>query len=102
MLPYPLAKNFLKDYRAKYKMDPPSIWTILNIDGMRAILYAMEQTGTTTDTKKMADFLHKLKDYPGITGPISFAQDGNRVGSAHNAYEIQADNTYKTVYPVVK
>jgi branched-chain amino acid transport system substrate-binding protein len=101
LLPYDLAINFLKDYKAKYKMDPPSIWTLLNIDGMRAILHAIEQTGTT-DTKKLAEYLHTLKDYPGITGPIEWAPDGNRVGSAHQTYEYQADGSKKVIYPVVK
>lgn len=97
-LPYPLAKDFLKAYQAKYQMMPPSIWTLLNADGMRAIIYAMEQTGTT-DTRKAADYLHNtLKDYPGITGPISFAKDGNRTGSLYMAYLIQPDGSYKIVY----
>jgi branched-chain amino acid transport system substrate-binding protein len=100
LLPYDLAVNFLKDYRARYDMDPPSIWTLLNIDGLRAILYAMEQTGTT-DTKKLAEYLHTLKAYPGITGPIQWASDGNRTGSAHQTYEYQADGSKKVIYPVV-
>lgn len=101
LLPYDLAVNFLKDYRAKYKMDPPSIWTLLNIDGMRAILHAAEEL-KTTDTKKIADYLHKMRDFPGISGPISFAENGNRIGSAHQTYEYLADGTKKIVYPIVK
>jgi branched-chain amino acid transport system substrate-binding protein len=97
ILPYDLAKDFLKAYQAKYNMMPPSIWTLLNIDGMRAFVYAMEEN-QSFDTKKAADFLHTLKDYPGITGPISFAPDGNRVGSGYMAYEIQKDGSYKIVY----
>lgn len=100
LLPYDLAINFLKDYRAKYNMDPPSIWTLLNIDGLRAFLYAIEQTGTT-DTKKLAEYLHTIKGYPGITGPIQWAPDGNRTGSAHQTYEYQADGSKKIIYPVV-
>jgi len=101
LLPYDLAIDFLKDYKAKYKMDPPSIWTLLNVDGFRAILHAIEKTGTT-DTKKLAEFLHTLKDYPGITGPIQWAPDGNRIGSSHQTYEYQADGSKKVIYPVVK
>lgn len=97
MLPYDLAKDFLKAYKAKYDMMPPSIWTILNVDGMRAFIHAMEEN-QSFDTKKAADYLHTLKDYPGITGPISFAPDGNRVGSGYMTYEIQKDNSYKIVY----
>ena len=101
LLPYDLAVNFLKDYRAKYKMEPPSIWTLLNIDGMRAILHAAQEV-QSTDTKKIADYLHQMKDYPGISGPISFAENGNRIGSAHQTYEYLADGTKKIVYPIVK
>ncbi|BCL60693.1 branched chain amino acid ABC transporter substrate-binding protein [Desulfomarina profundi] len=97
LLPYDLAKDFLKAYKAKYNMMPPSIWTILNVDGMRAFIHAME-TVKSFDTKKAADYLHTLKDYPGITGPISFAADGNRVGSGYMTYEIQKDGSYKIVH----
>ena len=97
MLPYDLAKDFLKAYKAKYDMMPPSIWTILNVDGMRAFIHAME-TNKSFDTKKAADYLHTLKDYPGITGNISFAPDGNRVGSGYMTYRIQKDGSYEIVY----
>lgn len=97
ILPYDLAKDFLAAYKAKYNMMPPSIWTILNVDGMRAFIHGMEET-QSFDTKKVSDYLHTLKDYPGITGPISFASDGNRIGSGYMAYEIQADNSYKIVH----
>ncbi len=97
LLPYDLAKKFLAAYQAKYNMMPPSIWTLLNVDGMRAIIHAMEEN-KSFDTKKAAEYLHTLKDYPGITGPISFAADGNRVGSGYMAYEIKKDGSYKIVY----
>lgn len=97
LLPYPLAKDFLKAYKAKYNMMPPSIWTILNVDGMRAFIHAME-TNNSFDTKKAAEYLHTLKDYPGITGPISFAPDGNRIGSGYMAYRVQKDSSYEIVY----
>lgn len=97
LLPYDLAKDFLKAYKAKYNMMPPSIWTILNVDGMRAFIHGMEAT-KSFDTKKAADYLHTLKDYPGITGPISFAADGNRTGSGYMTYEIQKDGSYTIVY----
>jgi branched-chain amino acid transport system substrate-binding protein len=97
ILPYPLAKEFLRDYQARYHMMPPSIWTLFNADGLRAIMYAIEKT-KTTDTKKLAAFLHNLKDFPGITGPITFTKDGERAGSRFMAYEIYNNNQYKVVY----
>ncbi len=95
-LPYDIAKDFLKSYNAKYGKNVASIWTLMNIDGLRAILHAMEET-KSTDTKKVSDYLHKLKDYEGITGPVSFDEAGERVNTKFNVYEIQADNSYKII-----
>jgi branched-chain amino acid transport system substrate-binding protein len=98
MLPYDVAKTFLADYQAKYGMLPPSIWTIMNADGMRAIIHAMEQT-KSFDTKQAADYLMSMKEpLPGITGPLQFAKDGNRVGSSYMTFEIQPDGSYKVAY----
>ena len=98
MLPYDVAKSFLADYKAKYGTLPPSIWTIMNADGMRAIIHAMEQT-KSFDTKKAADYLMNMKEpLPGITGPLQFAKDGNRIGSSYMAFEIQADGSYKVAH----
>ncbi len=93
-LPYPIAKDFLKDYKAKFGIDVASIWSLMNVDGLRAILHAMEQT-KSTDTKTISDFLHKLKDFQGITGPVSFDEVGERVNAKFNVYEIQKDKSYK-------
>ena len=98
MLPYDSAKTFLKDYQAKYGMLPPSIWTLMNVDGMLAIIHAMEEN-KSFDTKKAADYLMNMKaPINGMTGPLQFAKDGNRVGSSYMAFEIQADGKYKVVY----
>jgi branched-chain amino acid transport system substrate-binding protein len=97
ILPYDIAKKFLSDYKAKYGMAPASIWTLLNIDGLRAILHAVTET-KSTDTKTISNYLHTLKDFPGITGPVTFRDDGERVGGGYMAYEIQGDNSYKIVY----
>lgn len=97
MLPYKLAKDFLKAYETKYNMTPPSIWTIFNVDGMRTFIHAMVSNGSF-DTQKAADYLHALTDFSGFSGAISFDVDGNRAGSGHVAYEIQRDGSYEIVY----
>ena len=96
-LPYDTAKKFLADYHAKYNQDPASIWALMNVDGMLAILHAMEEL-KTEDTKEISSFLHKLVDFPGITGPVSFRDDGERINTKFNVYEIQGDNSYKIIY----
>jgi len=97
ILPYDIAKTFLVDYKAKYDMMPASIWSLMNVDGLRVILYAMEQT-KSEDTKTIAAAMLKLKDFPGITGPVNFRSDGERIGGGYMTYEIQADKSYKIVY----
>ncbi len=99
-LPYNAAKKFLSDYKARYHEDPPSIWTLYNADGLRAILYTVEKL-KTTNTKKIADYMHnQLKNFPGITGPVAWRKNGERATSAYMAYEILPDGKYKIVYPV--
>lgn len=96
-LPYDTAKKFLSDYRAKYNQEPASIWALMNVDGMLAILHAMEEL-KTEDTKKISSFLHKLADFPGITGPVSFRDDGERINTKFNVYQIQDNKSYKIIY----
>ena len=98
VLPYKIAKSFLADYQAKYGEMPPSIWGLMNIDGMRAIIHAMEQTNSF-DTKKAADYLYNMTEpLPGITGPIAFAKNGDRKGGSYVVKKIQADGSYANEY----
>ncbi|WP_256431278.1 ABC transporter substrate-binding protein [Sulfurospirillum diekertiae] len=97
ILPYDIAKTFLVDYKAKFNAMPASIWSLMNVDGLRVILHVMEQT-KSEDTKVIAEEMHKLKDFPGITGPVTFREDGERTGGGYMTYEVQADKSYKIVY----
>ncbi len=95
-LPYDAAKVFMKDYTAKYGKAPSSVWALMNVDGLNAILHAAKETNSL-DTKKISDYLHTLRDFPGITGPISFREDGERINTKFNVYEIQANGKYKII-----
>jgi branched-chain amino acid transport system substrate-binding protein len=97
-LPYPAAKKFLADYKAAYGQDPPSIYTFTNADGFRAVVQAIKAT-QSTDATKLIDYLHNLKDFQGLTGTFSWNKNGERIGSPFTAFEIQADGSYKIVYP---
>jgi branched-chain amino acid transport system substrate-binding protein len=97
-LPYPQAKQFLADYQKAYGEAPPSIYTLTNADGLRVIMKAIQET-KSVDPSKLEDYLHgDLKNFPGFTGPISFSDTGERIGSAFQAFAIQPDGSYKTVY----
>ena len=97
-LPYPEAKEFLAQYVKAYGSQPPSIYTFTNADGLRAIFQAAEATKSVEPTKLMAH-LHNMKGYKGLTGPFTWDAKGERVGSPFTAFEVEADGSYKTVYP---
>ncbi|PLX69830.1 MAG: branched-chain amino acid ABC transporter substrate-binding protein [Denitrovibrio sp.] len=97
MLPYDLAKTFLADYKAKYGKDIPSIWALLNADGLLAFLTAIEKTGST-DTKKLSKWLHN-NELNGISGKLKWDERGERVGAAFMVYNIKADGSYGVAFP---
>jgi len=97
ILPYPEAKKYLAAYKARFKMDPPSIWPVTNADGLRAVIEGVEQT-KSFDTKKISDYIRStMKDFPGITGPFNIREDGERVGAKFVVYNMKSDGTKEVV-----
>lgn len=97
-LPYPAAKAFVAAYQAKYNQAPPSVFTLTNADGMRAVLQAIEKT-SSVKPEKLEDYLHNMKQFDGLTGSFVWNAKGERVGSPFTAFEVRADGSYKIVYP---
>lgn len=88
-LPYEEARKFVQDYKAKYNEDPVSIWTAMAADSFRAIVEAVKQT-QSTDPAKLADYLRNdLEAFPGISGPITFDDKGDREGTVYAAYQVK-------------
>ncbi|WP_287834139.1 branched-chain amino acid ABC transporter substrate-binding protein [Acidiphilium sp.] len=100
-LPYPTAKAFVAAYKAKYHQSPPSVFTLTNADGMRAVMQAIEQTKSVKPAK-LEHYLHTMKSFDGLTGQFRWNDKGERVGSPFTAFEVQADGSYKIVYPSPK
>jgi len=97
ILPYPEAKKYLAAYKARFKMDPPSIWPVTNADGLRAVIEGVEKTNSF-DTKKISDYIRNtMKDFAGITGPFNIREDGERVGAKFVVYKMANDGTKKVV-----
>ncbi|MCD8566994.1 MAG: ABC transporter substrate-binding protein [Geovibrio sp.] len=90
-------KKFLAAYKAKYGKEIPSIWSLLNADGMLAFLTAIEKL-QTTDTKKISDWLHK-NELNGYSGKLKWDTRGERIGSTFMVYNINADGSYGVAYP---
>lgn len=87
-LPSEQARTFLADFTKKYGHPPNSIYAALAGDGFLVTVQAIEQT-KSTDTAKLAEYLHKeLKDFPGLTGKISFNEKGDRIGEVYRVYKV--------------
>ena len=100
-LPYPVAKQFVAAYHAKYNTLPPSVFTLTNADGMRAVMQAIEKTNGT-DPTKLEDYLHNLKSFQGLTGTFGWNARGERTGSPFVAFAVQPDGNYTILYPKPK
>lgn len=71
-----VVKKFIDNYKAIYKTEP-DIFSALGYDALRIIIYAMERSGTTADGVKQA--LYSVKDFPAVTGSLSFDKNGDVV-----------------------
>ena len=88
------AKNFLTDYQKKYNELPPSIWAVLAGDGFR-VMVAGIAGAKSTDGDKIAGYLHKdLKNFSGLSGPISFDAKGDREGEVYRVYKVGGDGKF--------
>ncbi|OIQ77388.1 hypothetical protein GALL_409220 [mine drainage metagenome] len=97
-LPYPAAKEFLTQFKAAYGHEPPSIFTLTNADGFRAILYTAEKI-KSVEPAKLIPALHALTNFEGLTGTFSWNAVGERTGSPYVAFEITPSGSYKITYP---
>ncbi len=90
----PEAKAFMDAYMKKYNGAPGSVWAVLAGDGFRVIAEAVKATGGT-DAEKMVGYLKSdLKEFPGLTGQISFDEKGDRVGDLYRVYEVDAEGNF--------
>ncbi|WP_031409548.1 branched-chain amino acid ABC transporter substrate-binding protein [Thiomonas sp. FB-Cd] len=97
-LPYKSAQKFLANYRAMYGKAPPSVYTLTNADGMRAILQTAERIKTVKPTE-LIPALHHLSRFNGYTGQFSWNEAGERIGSGFVAFVITPSAGYRIVYP---
>lgn len=93
-LPSEEARQFLAAFTKKYGNPPSSIYAVLAGDGFRVLAAAIDGT-KSTDPTKVADYLRKdIKDFPGLTGKISFNDKGDRVGEVYRVYEVNKDGEF--------
>jgi branched-chain amino acid transport system substrate-binding protein len=82
----PEAQAFINAFREKFNKEP-GILANTAYDALMILAHSMSKVGTDTDA--IADYLHSMKTYPGVAGPISFTNGGDvnrpiRISEAKN------------------
>mgnify|MGYP003536455239 CR=1 FL=1 len=63
-------------------------------DGFRVAVAGMAGA-KSSEGAKVAEYLHKdLKDFPGLSGPISFDAKGDREGEVYRVYKVDAEGKF--------
>jgi branched-chain amino acid transport system substrate-binding protein len=71
---FPLAKEFVAHFRKEFGEDPDAS-AALAYDGARLLFEALKKSQSQLGSDKIAKELVKLKDFSGLTGPLSFTDD---------------------------
>lgn len=70
----PVAQNFIKVYKEKYKQNPAT-YAAYGYDAAKIVLDAIAKAGT--DRKAIRDHIAKVKDFQGATGINTFDENGD-------------------------
>jgi branched-chain amino acid transport system substrate-binding protein len=73
----PSAADFVSRYKAQNNGAEPGPFSVYEYDAVKVIAKAIENSGATKG-EDLIKALHELKDYTGVTGPISFNDKGDR------------------------
>ena len=69
--PQPEVQKFVKGFEAKYKATP-NMFAAVAYDAVNLLAFVMAKAGT--DRKAIRDELVRVRDYPGVTGKITFTE----------------------------
>ncbi|MGE5372950.1 MAG: ABC transporter substrate-binding protein [Solirubrobacterales bacterium] len=78
--PRPEVQNWVKAYEKKYGSKPDALATLC-YDATKLLLNAIE-TAKSNDPAKIKEALQATKDFPAVSGNITFDKDGNPVKAA--------------------
>ncbi len=92
---WPAFTTFAAAYKAEYGKDP-SVYCDNVYDAAMLALNAMKKAGTTDSAKIAAEVLKEAKNYNGTSGTITFDDDGNRVSSDYEVWNVvKSGSSYK-------
>ena len=70
-----VVKDFIKNFYKKYHKKPDT-WAALYYDAAKVLFYAIKKNGNANPVK-LQETLHKIKNFEGVTGKISFSSNGD-------------------------
>ena len=73
-----VVKEFIENFKKRYNKAPDT-WAALYYDAAKVLFYAIEKT-KNTDPVKLQETMHKIKNFEGVTGKISFSPNGDVTG----------------------
>jgi branched-chain amino acid transport system substrate-binding protein len=79
--PAPEIQNFVKNYKAKYNVEPDSL-AALAYDAAKVLADAIKRAGGASDSAKLKDAINSTKDFAGVTGKITIDATRNAVKPA--------------------
>ncbi|WP_205718525.1 branched-chain amino acid ABC transporter substrate-binding protein [Actinomadura sp. WMMA1423] len=83
----PAAAKFVSAYKAANKADPGP-FSVYEYDAVKVVAKAIDDAGSTRGAA-ITEALHKIKDFPGITGPITFDEKGDRTDPLYITVQVQ-------------
>jgi len=83
----PKGKTFVEKYKAEYKQDPGP-YSALSYDAMMLLSDSIKRAGST-DKAKLTAAIKASKNFPGISGPISFDDKNNLAHSNFVVLEVK-------------
>lgn len=104
---YPAAKDFIKEFKEKFKKDPEP-FAAQAYDVAALGLKALENAIKANDGKKptraqVTDAVRKIKNFKGVTGTINFDEKGDPVKAKYFIIKVASDDPAKWgANPVVK
>jgi len=89
-LDYPESEPFVQAYLHRYGSLPRTPYAFYAADALRVIAAAIAATGST-DSSVLAEYLRSMEPFPGVTGPVSFDEVGDRVNGIdlYRAYVVR-------------
>ena len=90
----PEAKAFVAAFEKKFGSAPKSIYPVLAGDGFRVVVEAIKGANSVEPEQISAYLKKSLKDFPGLTGMISFNDKGDRVGEVYRVYRVDNQGAF--------